>query len=70
MEQLLSKLGINANQSSEQILEELERKQMEYLDRLDNVEDDRRRERLKAALQEIESAIGMLSWLVKKRQSG
>ena len=70
MEQLLNKLGINANQSSEQILEELEKKQMEYLDRLDNVEDDRRREQLKDTLQEIESAISTLSWLVKRTTTG
>ena len=42
MEQLLRKLGINPNQDNESILGELGKKQMEYLDRLDNVEDKKK----------------------------
>ncbi len=70
MDQLLNKLGINGNQSPEEILHELEKKQMELLDRLDSVTDEARREELSADLKELEGAIGSLSWMVKRQESG
>ena len=66
MEELLRKLGISPNLSENQILEALEDKQMEYLDRLDSVEDAGRREKLNGELQEINSAIEALSWTIKR----
>lgn len=57
MEELLRKLGISSNQSSKAIAEALGAKQMEYLERLDNVEDEARREQLQAELKQIEEAI-------------
>lgn len=70
MEKLLKKLGIDASLTDEEILDALEKKQMEYLDRLDSVEDDNRRKELKEDLNDIESAISSLSWSLKRRNSG
>ena len=70
MEQLLRKLGINPNQDNESILGELGKKQMEYLDRLDNVEDKKRRAQLEAELKEMEGIINTLSWLTKRSETG
>lgn len=70
MEQLLKKLGINGNQSQEEILHELEKKQMEFLDRLDSVTDESRKEELNSDLKEIEGAISSLSWVMKRQESG
>ena len=70
MEQLLRKLEIDPRQSPEKVLALLEKKQMEYLDRLDSVEDESRRQKLQNELKEIESAISSLSWAVRKSKSG
>lgn len=61
MEELLKKLGINPNQNNAALIEELGKKQMEYLERLDNVEDENRRMQLDAELKQIESVITALS---------
>ena len=65
MEALLKKLDINANQSNEEILSELENKQMEYLERLDRVEDKKRRAQLEEELEAIEDSINALKWTLK-----
>ena len=70
MEQLLRKLGINPSQTTEVILEELGRKQMEYLERLDSVEDEKRKGQLETELREIEGVISALSWTVKRTETG
>lgn len=70
MERLLKKLGIDANLSDEEILNALEKKQMEYLDRLDSVENEDRKKELKDDLDDIEGAINSLSWTIKRRNSG
>lgn len=57
MEALLYKLGISSNQSAETIAEALGAKQMEYLERLDNVDDDMRKAQLQEELKQIEEAI-------------
>ena len=66
MEELLSKLGIDSTSGIEQILSELEEKQIEYLDRLDIVEDTKRKKKLKADLEQIEMAISSFSWMIKR----
>lgn len=70
MEKLLKKHGIDANLSDEEILAALEKKQMEYLDRLDSVEDETRQKELKEDLEDLESAISSLSWSIKRRANG
>ena len=70
MEQLLRKLEINPNQNTEVILEELGKVQMEYLERLDSVEDEKRKSQLEADLKEIESAISSLSWMANRTSIG
>ena len=70
MEQLLRKLGINPNQNTEVILEELGKVQMEYLERLDSVEEEKRKNQLEADLKEIESAISSLSWMANRTATG
>ena len=70
MEQLLRKLGINSNQNAEVILEELGKVQMEYLERLDSVEEEKRKNQLEADLKEIESAISSLSWMANRTATG
>ncbi len=70
MEKLLKKLGIDASLSDEEILSALEKKQMEYLDRLDSVEDEERKKELKGDLEDMEGAISSLSWSLKRRNNG
>ncbi len=70
MESLLEKLGIDKTLSDEEILTALEKKQMEYLDRLDSVIDEDRKKELKKDLEMIESTINTLTWSVKRRDSG
>ncbi len=66
----MEKLGIDKTLSDEEILAALEKKQMEYLDRLDSVIDEDRKKELKKDLEMIESTINTLSWSVKRRDSG
>lgn len=61
MEELLKSLGVNPGLGKEAILEQLGSKQMEYLERLDNVEDENRRQQLKAELKRIEDGIALVS---------
>lgn len=61
IEGLLQQFGISSKQSAESIVDALGVKQMEYLERLDNVEDEARKEQLKRELQLIETAIVTVS---------
>lgn len=70
MESLLEKLGIDKTLSDEEILAALERKQMEYLERLDSATDDDRKAELKSDLDLIENSINTLSWSIKRKSSG
>lgn len=70
MEKLLENLGIEETQDAMEILDALQEKQIEYLERLDAVEDERRRTQLEEELKEIELAISSMSWMVKKNQTG
>lgn len=40
------------------------------MERLDNVEDEARRQKLKGDLKEIEAAITAFSWMREKKQAG
>ena len=59
MKELLNKVGIS-DRTSEEILMKLEEKQVEYLERLDNVEDKLRKKQLEIELKEIENAISYI----------
>lgn len=63
MEELLKVLGIDDTKDNETIVSELERKQVEYLERLENVEEQGRKEEIRNILKNIEEAIDVLSWL-------
>lgn len=63
MEELLKVLGIDDTKNNETIVSELERKQVEYLERLENVEEQGRKEEIRNILKNIEEAIDVLSWL-------
>lgn len=69
MEELLKKLGITETEDVGVILSELEKKQSEYLDRLNNVEEEKRRKQLEGELKEIEATITALSWFGKQEQT-
>lgn len=70
MEELLNKLGIKATEDFEIIQEKLEQKQIEYLQRLDAVEDENRSKQLKETLTEIEMALAHVSWMLEKIGKG
>ena len=71
MKQLLKELNIDdVGLSTEELLVNLERKQIEYLDRLDAVDEPRRREKLKKTLSEIEGAISTLSFMLDRYSNG
>lgn len=70
MEELLKKLGIQETEDLEVIREKLEEKQVEYLERLDNVEDNNRRNQIKDTLHDIESVLLNISWLFEKMNKG
>ncbi len=70
MEELLKELGINETEDFESIREELENKQTEYLERLDNASDENRRKQLKETLTKIEMALAHVSWMIEKIGKG
>lgn len=70
MEELLKRMGIDENADAEEIVKKLELKQSEIMERLDNVEDEARRQRLEDDLQQIEAAITAFSWMREKKQTG
>ena len=70
MEELLRSLGIEPAEDAETIVDKLELKQSEIMERLDNVEDERRRQKLKSDLNQIAAAITAFSWMRGKAQTG
>ena len=70
MEELLRSLGIEPTEDAEVIVNKLELKQSEIMERLDNVEDERRRQKLKNDLNQIAAAITAFSWMSSKAQTG
>ena len=70
MKELLEKLGISEIKNTSELLEKLEEKQVEYLDRIDNVEDEKRKQQLKETLMMIEVSISSLSFVLRKSQTG
>lgn len=55
--EFLEGLGIDASQGLENVLEQLEQKQMEILSRLDNVHDEERRNTLEKSVEQIDAEI-------------
>ena len=70
MEELLRSLGIEPTEDAETIVSKLELKQSEIMERLDNVEDERRRQKLESDLNQIAGAITAFSWMCGKAQNG
>lgn len=70
MENLLRKLGITGTRNLNEILPLLEEKQVEYLERLDNVEDENRKKHLQEELKEIEMAIASIGWIKQQEPTG
>ena len=70
MEELLRSLGIEPTEDAETIVSKLELKQSEIMERLDNVEDERRRQKLESDLNQIAGAITAFSWMHGKTQTG
>lgn len=61
MDELFAKLGIDSEAQIEEILDTLQEKQVEYLERLDIVSDANRRKQLGSELEQIEQAIESLT---------
>ena len=70
MEELLRSLGIEPTEDAGTIVSKLELKQSEIMERLDNVEDERRRQKLESDLNQIAGAITAFSWMRGKTQTG
>ena len=66
MEKMLARLGIEYTDDERKIFEQLEQKQVEYLERLERVNDEKRLRQLEYELQEIENAMSCLSASAKK----
>ncbi len=78
MDRLLKKLGVEANNDISVIKDELEQKQLEYLDKLDTnrlkvnktmKEKDLEKE-IESDLTEIEEALKTIAWMLKKMNTG
>ncbi len=78
MDRLLMKLGIEANNDISVLKEELEQKQMEYLNKLDRVSrksdktmnEKKIEKELASDLVDIEEAINTFAWMLKKINTG
>ncbi len=70
MDELLKEMGISETEDLSVIKEKLEHMQVEHLDRLDNVEDEKRRKQLKENLQKIENALSHITWMQEKLNKG
>jgi len=64
MEELLKRLEIDTGLDLVRILKELERKQVQYLERLDNIDDDDRRAQIQADLDEMKTPISIMKWIL------
>ena len=70
MGQILEELGIKNTEELNTVLGLLEQKQMEILERLDNVTDEERREQLENMLRKVEKTLFNLKIVWKEKNSG
>lgn len=70
MEQMLKELGIKNTNDLNRVMEVLEQKQIEILDRLDNVADEKRRIQLENMLKKVEKTLLNLGTVCREKDSG